>query len=148
MYDKISDISIREEKVRRLKAKILTEIDEEFKRLQDETKIYLSSDEFFNHLIKTSFVLLNLKEYIGKENTFMFCEAEYPDDDVIVYTVSDKNLEIWLQEDYSFVFNFLFKAEEYNFDVFPLLNERYFAYNFTNIFDSAAYETKMKQQKV
>ena len=148
MYEKISEKSIRKDKVKRLKTKILTEIDEEFKLLQDETKTYLSSDEFFNHLIKKSFALLNLKEYIEIEDTFMFYEAEYPDDDVIVYTVSDKNLEIWLQEDYSFVFNFLFKAEEYNFDVFPLLNERYFAYSFTNIFDSAAYETKMKQQKM
>ena len=148
MSEKISNIPIREDKVKRLKAKILTEIEEELSVIKTEMNEYLSNDDVFDYIVKRSFALLHLKQYIEREHTFMSYEAQYPDNDIIVYMVSDKYLEIWLQEDYSFVFNFLFEVEENGFNIFPLLTDHYFGYHFTNIFDSILYDKKMEEQKI
>lgn len=145
MSEKISDMPIREDKVKRLKTKILTEIEKELEIIKMEMNEYLSNDNVFDYLVKRSFALLYLKQYIEKEYTFM--SYEYQDKDIIIYMVSDKYLEIWLQEDYSFVFNFLFEAEENGFNIFPLLTDHYFGYHFTNIFDSILYDKKMEEQK-
>ena len=145
MREKISDIPIREDKVKRLKTKILTEIEKELEIIKMEMNEYLSNDDVFDYFVKRSFALLYLKQYIEKEYTFM--SYEYQDKDIIIYMVSDKYLEIWLQEDYSFVFNFLFEAEENGFNIFPLLTDHYFGYHFTNIFDSILYDKKMEEQK-
>jgi hypothetical protein len=67
--------------------------------------------------------------------------------DIIIYYVSDEQLSIWLQDNYSFVFNFLHQAHECEYDVFPLLNENYFGYNFTNIMDIVIYNEKTKKQE-
>lgn len=148
MYEKISDKPIREDKVKRLKIKILTEIEKELKHIKNKMETHWSNDRVFDCLIKRSFALLNLKQFIEREDAFTLCEAEYPNEGVIVYQVSDKNLEIWLQEDYSFVTNFLFNAEKCEFDIFPFLSDRYFGYYFTNIFDSILYDKKISQQEV
>lgn len=145
MREKISDMPIREDKVKRLKTKILTEIEKELEIIKVEMNEYLSNDDVFDYLVKRSFALLYLKQYIEEEYTFM--SYEYQDKDIIIYMVSDKYLEIWLQEDYSFVFNFLFEAEENGFNIFPLLTDHYFGYHFTNIFDSILYDKKMEEQK-
>ena len=147
MNEKISNIPIREDKVKRLKTKILTEIEKELNIIKTEMGEYMSNDDAFDYLIKRSFAILYLKRYIEREHTFMSYEAQYPDKDIIIYMISDKDLEIWLQEDYCFVFNFLFEAEEKGFNVFPLLTDHYFGYHFTNIFDSILYDKKMEEQK-
>ena len=71
-------------------------------------------------------------------------EAKYNDKDIVIYMVSDRNLDIWLQKDYSFVENYLLKAEEAGYNIFSILNDKYFGYNFTNIFDSILYENYEK----
>lgn len=147
MNEKISDKPIREDKIKRLKERVLTEITDELNFIKEEMREYLSNDKAFNFLIKRSFALLNLKEYINDEYVFQSFEAMYPNEDVIIYKVSDRDLSIWLQDDYSLVRNFLYQAEECEYDVFPLLNDHYFGYHFTNIFDAVCYENKIKKQE-
>lgn len=147
MYEKISNIPIRKDKVKRLKTKILTEIEKELNIIKTNMDKYMSNDDAFDCLIKRSFAILCLKRYVEREYTFMSYEAQYPNKDIIIYVVSDKDLEIWLQKDYCFVLNFLFEAEENKFNVFPLLTDRYFGYHFTNIIDSILYDEKMEEQK-
>lgn len=139
MYEKISDEAIRREKVQKLKEKIMSEIE---KRIGNYRKVLRTNiqDDDFEYYIRESFVLLELKQYLESDCCFMEYEAKYSDKDIVIYAVSDKDLSIWLQEDYSFVSNYLIKAEEDGYNVFPILNDRYFGYNFTNIFDSALYD--------
>lgn len=65
--------------------------------------------------------------------------------DIVIYTISDKDLNIWLQEDYSFTINFLIKAESVDYDIFQLLNDEYFGYSFTNICESILYDKKQNK---
>lgn len=146
MAEKISDRPIRDEKIKRLKAKILAEIEQEMSIIKNEIKVYLNDNEYFSSLIKSSFALLNLKEYIEREYSFQSIEAEYFNMDAVVYMVTERNIDIWLQEDYSFVINFLCKVEDYGYDVFHLLNDRYFGYSFTNILDGVVYDMKKKKR--
>lgn len=146
MGEKISDKPIREVKVKELKERILTEIDEELELIRFNLRQYSLEDKYYDMLIKQGFALLSLKRYVGKENTFMLYEAEYPDEDAIVYKVPEKNLDIWLQEDYSFVSNFLFEAEEHGYNVFPLLSDHYFGYHFMSVFELIIFDKKDQQE--
>lgn len=139
MYEKISDEAVRREKVQKLKEKIMSEIE---KRIGNYRKVLRTNiqDDDFEYYIRESFVLLELKQYLERDCCFMEYEATHSDKDIVIYAVSDKDLSIWLQEDYSFVSNYLIKAEENGYNVFPILNDRYFGYNFTNIFDSVLYD--------
>lgn len=145
MTENISDKPIREDKIKRLKEKALTEIANELNLIKRDMREYISNDKAFDFLVKQSFALLNLKEFIESEYAFQLCEAEY--EDVVVYTVSSKDLDIWLQDDYSFVHNFLIRAEDCGYDVFSLLNNHYFGYSFTNIFDTILYDKRMEEQE-
>jgi hypothetical protein len=148
MNERISDIPIREDKVKRLKVKVLSEIEKELNATKEELKVCTTDgDDDFDFLVKRSFALLNLREYIMDGCTFMDWVARYPIEDMIIYKVSDECLNVWLQDDYHFVWNFLHRAEEYGYDVFSILNDEYFGREFTNIFDFILHEKKMKEQK-
>ena len=140
MSEKISDTLIREEKVRKLKIKILAEIEEELEFIKEELKVCTIPFEVF---VKRSFALLNLKEYISGEYAFMDYEAKYIDIDTVIYKISDECLNVWLQDDYYFVGNFLYQAKERQYNIFNMLNDKYFAHNFTNIYDFIAYQKKI-----
>lgn len=144
MREKISEKQIRNDKVKKLKEKISIEISHELNQLKCEMRDTISNDRCFDYYVKRSFALLRLKEYIEFEYAFMDVEAEYYDLGYIIYLVSDKNLDIWLQDDYSFTRQFLWKAEEIEYDIFPMLNDRYFGFQFTNIIDIVLYDKKME----
>lgn len=145
MHEKISNELIRYDKVLKLKKKILKEIETELRRIKTEMSVNSTDD--FDYCVKQSFSLLRLKQYLEAGDCFMRYAARYEDSDVIVYLVSVKDLDIWLQEDYSFVTNFLLAAKEHKYNVFPLLNDRYFGGSFTNVIDSVLYDEKQKNVK-
>lgn len=72
----------------------------------------------------------------------MSYEAKYLDKDIVVYTVSEKTLNVWMQKDYNFIYNYLDKAEENEYNVFPLLNDKFFGYEFLNSFDYILYDER------
>ena len=153
MYEKISDAPIREEKVRKLKAKICSEIDNISKHVRKEIK-RLSVDaskeksQEWNFFIAREYALMRLREYIDGIYTFQSIEAEYTNEDIVAYQVSDENLNIWLQEDYNFTSNFLYKIEYEGFcNLHELLNDRFFGYEFINIVDKANYEAKIAEDE-
>lgn len=150
MKEKISEIPIREEKIKKLKTKILAEIDETTKKIHENMKQYLINKEdlsFWNYMITEEFSLLRLKEFIEQPKLFQSFEARYDNKDIIIYQVSDEDLNIWLQEDYDFTFNFLCKViHEGFYDVYEILNNRFFGYEFTNFIDKIQYQERLKQQ--
>lgn len=144
MYEKISDESIRIEKVKKLNRKILSEIDDLLRKYRNGLSKNLN-DIGFEFCVRRSFALLELKKYVENEYSFMSYEAKDYNNDIVVYTISDKDLNIWLQEDYSFVIRFLVEAENVDYDVFQILNDKYFGHNFTNICESILYDDKQNK---
>lgn len=144
MYEKISDESIRIEKVKKLNRKILSEIDDLLRKYRNGLSKNLN-DIGFEFCVRRSFALLELKKYVENEYSFMSYEVKDYNNDIVVYTISDKDLNIWLQEDYSFVIRFLVEAENVDYDVFQILNDKYFGHNFTNICESILYDDKQNK---
>lgn len=135
---KLSEMSIRQEKVGKLKTKILTDIDNRLDECK-EVDIRNLSDELFQDYLNYGFALLKLGEYIENKYTFMLYTAIDEKADYISYVITDENIDIWLQDNYNFISNYLYDVEEHDFDVFAILNESYFAYEFTSYFDTLSY---------
>lgn len=72
----------------------------------------------------------------------MSYEAKYLDKDIVVYVVSERTLNVWMRKDYNFIYNYLDKAEENEYNVFPLLNDKFFGYAFTNNIDYILYDER------
>lgn len=143
MYEKLSNEPKRRIKVSKLKKKILEEIKKEldiYKRVIGET----NSDDVFFDLVRRGFVLLELQRYIENKNTFMRQYANFEYDDIVIYIVSEKSLNIFLQDDYHFVFKFLLNAEENDWNVFKMLDDQYFEHEFISIIDSILYDKKQE----
>lgn len=151
MREKISEMSIRKNKIEKLKEKILAEIKKETKKLHNNMEQYLINRgddlSIWNYMITKEFSLLRLKEFIEQPEAFQSFEVRYDDKDIIIYKVSDEDLNIWLQESYNFTFNFLCKVMHEGFyDVYEILNDRFFGYEFTNIIDKIQHQERLKQQ--
>lgn len=139
MIEKISDRPIRQAKVKALKERILTGIKEELEIIKTDMSENSLEDSFFERFLKQGFALLKLSDYVEKETAFMLCEEEYPEEDLVVYRVPEKYIDIWLQEDYNFVSKFLFEVEEDDFVCYKL-SDRYFAFYFMSVFELMVYD--------
>lgn len=64
-------------------------------------------------------------------------------DELIVYKVSDEQLNIFLQEEFYFVIIFLMKMEEKGFNVFPFLTDKYFGYRFIPVIEAVRYRQRI-----
>ena len=147
MNEKISEKHIREEKVKKLKEKIYSEIENISNRTRKEMHQLLLVDntsEYFEEnwdfLIARAFCLARLKEYISSDFAFQTIEVERPVYDLVIYQVSDEYLNIWLQDDYNFALSFLGKIEDgKTVDVYEILNDSYFGYEFVSAFEVIKY---------
>ena len=150
MVEKISEISIRKEKVNRLKEKILKEINEELESFKNDLKYDMTNgikyiDEF-EYTISHMHYLFRLRDYINQD--YVFTTVINKDDklDRVVYQVPIMEIEIWLQDNFNFVRHFLHKIDYNGYIVETLLNEEYFGFKFTDIFDKIAYKDKLKKE--
>lgn len=127
-------LSERDKKKIKLKKKILKEIDS----LLEMYKAEASQTEIFEFAVKNSFALIKLRDYTCNPASFnqMWNKS---------YIISDLHIDMWLQEDYSFAFNFLYNVEEHNYDIIPLLNDNFFELYFTDIVDEALYKQKFQK---
>ena len=150
---KLSEKHLRQEKVAKLKTKILAEIDDCKTMLKEYLLSYYKdqselTDELFEDYITELYSLMQLKKFIVRPSTFMMAGAVYEDNDYIAYYVDDRDLDVWLQEDYKFVNNFILNmGDPYKgpSHLVHMLTENYFAYNFTNIFDLIEYGRKTEE---
>ena len=152
MNEKISDKPIREKKIKRLKEKILKEIEEELERGKGALTYDLTNgieDEYeFKYVIHMMHYLYKLREFVNWEHSFNMIYAEYYNFDIVIYAVSMREIDIWLQDDYNFVTQFLFNANyDDNVIVEHMLNDEYLGINFTNIFDAIAYDEKYEKRR-
>lgn len=127
-------LSERDKKIIKLKKKILKEINS----LLEMYKAEASQTEIFEFAVKNSFALIKLRDYTCNPASFnqMWNKS---------YIISDLHIDMWLQENYSFIFNFLYNAEEHNYNIIPLLNDNFFELYFTDIVDEALYKQKFQK---
>lgn len=140
--EKFSEKEIRVKKIVQLKEKIKKEIEE---KILDNKQYMKEENDFdtWNFLITEAFALLKLKEYVELNTSFNMIETCIPEKDIIIYTISIDLINLWLQDEYQFVDQFLFNMEYDEIkNVFTILNEKYFAYKFTNIYDIVLYKQK------
>ena len=134
MNKEVKLFSERDEKIAKLKKKILNEIDSLLERYKAEA----SQAESFEFAVKNSFALIKLRDYINNPVSFNQIWNNG-------YIISDLHIDMWLQEDYSFAFNFLYIAEEHNYNIIPLFNDNFFELYFTDIVDEALYKQKLQK---
>lgn len=147
MNERISDRASRAEKVQRLKKIISSEL--EWK--QNNVKTLLQRDlsaEDYVFTINDAFALVKLKEFLQEDTSFMRVIAANQDQDVVIYNVSDEDLNIWLQDDYPFVGKFLMQAAERGYDIFSMLNDQYFGTEFTSVIEHLLYEEMQKEGEI
>lgn len=149
MYERISDIENRQILVNKLKNKINEEIN--IKR-KNHNELYKYNDDkayVVNQIIKEEFAMIKLQEYLDYEHSFMDYTIKYYDKDVIIYCIDISLINIWLQDTFNFVNNYLDKAADNNYnDILSILNDKYLGNEFTSIFDTALYKEKNKDIKI
>lgn len=149
MYEKISDIENRQILVNKLKNKINKEIKIQRKNHNELYKYNDDKDYVINQIIKEEFAMIKLKEYLDYEYSFMNYSIKYYDKDVVIYYIDIDLINIWLQDTFNFVNNYLDKVDEHNYnDILFILNDKYLGNEFTSIFDTALYKEKNKDIKI
>lgn len=149
-YEKISEIPVREEKVKKLKEKILKEIEKEIERCKDGFVYYLTKDmdnDGFEFITETLHRLYKLRDYVNWEYSFMGEYERYYDKDIIIYKINIDLINLWLEDDFSFINTFLFNIEHDDLTVEYILNDKYFGIDFTNIITWCLYKEKLKEDK-
>lgn len=149
MYEKISDIENRQILVNKLKNKINKEINIKRKNHNELYKYNDDKDYVINQIIKEEFAMIKLKEYLDYEYSFMGYTAKYYDKDIIIYYIDIGLINIWLQDTFNFVNNYLDKVDENNYNnILSILNDKYLGNGFTSVFDTALYKEKNKNIKI
>ena len=115
----------RMKKVNKLKEKILTEIDKRLKLFIVEIDSSIPMEDYI-FCVNESFSLHKLKLFV--KSKYSFIDKEWGE-----YIISEENLDIWLQDDYDFVLNYLILAEENEYNIIPMLNDSFLQHRFTNI---------------
>ena len=149
MYEKISDIENRQILVNKLKNKINKEINIKRKNHNELYKYNDDKDYVINQIIKEEFAMIKLQEYLDYEYSFMDYTAKYYDKDIVIYYIDIDLINIWLQDTFNFVNNYLDKAAEHNYNnILSILNDKYLGNGFTSVFDTALYKEKNKDIKI
>lgn len=147
MNERISEKAARVEKVQRLKKRILSELEQKQNNVKTLLQRDLSAEDYV-FTINDAFALVKLKEFLQEDTSFMRVIAANQDQDIIIYNVSDKDLNVWLQDGYSFVGKFLMQAAERGYDIFSMLNDQYFGTEFTSVIEQLLYEEMQKEGEI
>lgn len=149
MYERISDIENRQILVNKLKNKINKEIKIHRKNHNELYKYNDDKDYVVNQIIKEEFAMIKLKEYLDYEYSFMDYSIKYHDKDIVMYYIDIDLINIWLQDTFNFVNNYLDKAAEHNYNnILSILNDKYLGNGFTSVCDTVLYKEKNKNIKI
>lgn len=146
--EKLSDQEIRIELINRLKEKVFKEIDIILRNDLGLIKLYslsdlkdVESDSYneFCYLSKEISICLFMREWITK-HSFMGIIRVSEENDCVIYKISSHHLELWLQDDYNFMWNLI---ESFGYDALHLTDEM-LEYKFTSIFEEALFREKKR----
>ena len=148
MYEKISETAIRQSKINALKTKIRKEIEKYTSSIRENMKILLEQEiintEMWDYCVNVAFFLTQLTEFVDWEGAIQNKEAENPNEDIVVYTISIDEIDIWLQENFNFVSHLLSVIEHDNgfANIAGYLDDRFLSRGLLNIVERTLYEQK------
>lgn len=151
MTEKISEMSSREEKIKRLKAKINKEIEDSYLFVKAEMIEYLKRNiietAIWDELTNKAFYFNYLREFINSENAFMSYMYRDENKDEIIFRVSLLNIDIWLQEDYDFTNHLYYQIEKYKgfCCIKDFLNDYFLGMRMLSAFDYTAYKGEISK---
>ena len=131
-------------KVQQLKKKILDELNCVQRDLQTSLQRDLSAEDYA-FAINCAFALIQLEKFLQEDGSFMHEIAMYSEQDIVIYNVANRDLCIWLQDRFNFVERYLMLASERNFNVFAMLNDKYFGGGFTSVIERALFEKEQSE---
>lgn len=152
MSERISESTIRQSKINALKTKIRKEVEERTYCMQASMRMLLEQEtmnaEEWSYCVNLAFFLTQLTEFINWEGAFQNKEAKYPNEDIIIYTISIDEIDIWLQENFSFVSHLLSVIEHDNgfANIAGYLEDRFLSRGLLNIVERTLYEHKSERQ--
>lgn len=136
----------REEKVKKLKEKIL-----------DEIKVFvqnigtISGDDLYDeeglYSIDSLFIVRSLYEYINKERAFM--EVAKVFSDRVIYELNENLIDRFLHPSFNFTFNYVYVCIENPATVFNMskcMNDKFINFNVMSVIESLIIDKKIKEE--
>ena len=150
--EKISEQHIRLAKVQKLKKKILSEIKGFSNYLKEGLKEVCNDDrlfsEFFVKAVFEQTKLIYLKQFVNDPSFFMKVVMKDVSYDVIVYNVSDKHLDMFIDNDFLFTQKFLEQTSNIEItDLDNYLNDSFFEFSFVSTFEEMMHDKKISAQE-
>lgn len=151
--EKISEQHLRIAKVQKLKKKILSEIEAFSNYLKEGLKEVCCDDKLFSEFFEKAAIeevkLISLKKFVNDPSSFMKVIMKDPRHDVIVYGVSDRHLDMFIDDDFQFVQNFLTKTAHIEICdmLIDYLSDGFFEFNFVSAFEEVLYDKKLKEME-
>ena len=149
--EKISEESIRRQKIDEIKSRGMKEILERKNKLKQAIS---TSDniEIIDRLVKEYYALIVLENYFNDENSMMDFTAKRYKEDVAIYKIPIKYLNIWLESDsiVSRYLTFVLFDEDFENEaesVIPYLTDEMIGHSdrFITAIDSILYDEKHKE---
>ena len=150
--EKISEQHLRIAKVLKLKKKILSEIEgfsnyfkEGLKEVCCDDKLF---SEFFEKAVIEEVKLISLKQFVNDPSSFMKVIMKDPAHDAIIYGLSDKHLDMFIDNDFLFVQKFLTQTAHIEMCdlMIEFLSDGFFEFNFVNAFEEVLYDKKIREE--
>lgn len=149
MAEKLSERPAREAKVKSLKDKLLTEIAERITNTLVFVKDAYSEEDDpskWEEDIHELHLLYFLRSFLKEEHTLMEVEAEYADNDTVVYTVSEDTIDAYIHTD-SALTNILFAMDRTGRGTISPLSDRFFEYGAFTVFDRVIWNDQKKKKE-
>ena len=148
--EKISEKHLRLAKVQKLREKILYEIECLSNYYKEELKVFCQDDELLSKFLDKFALehtkLVCLKRFVNSETFFMNIIASDPSCDVVIYTISDKHLDMFLEEKFLFTQKFLEKVANASITKLDTyLDDFFFNFKFISTMEEILYDNKLKE---
>ncbi len=150
--EKISEQHLRIAKVLKLKKKILSEIEGFSNYLKEGLKEVCCDDKLFSEFFEKAAIeevkLISLKKFVNDPSSFMKIIMKDPAHDAIIYGLSDKHLNMFIDDNFKFVQNFLAKTAHIEICdmLIDYLSDGFFEFNFVNAFEEVLYDKKIREE--
>lgn len=152
MSEKISESAVRQSKINALKTKIRKEVEEYTCCVQASIRMLLEQEimnaEEWGYCVNVAFFLTQLTEFVDWDGAFQNKEVEYPNKDIVVYTIPLDEIDIWLQENFNFVSHLLSVINHGNgfANIARYLDDRFLSRGLLNVVERTIYEQNLRDR--
>jgi hypothetical protein len=146
MPNKLSEVSSRRAKVKKLKDKIQKEVTE----LRTSLQTCPYSDDK-TQILELSY-LYAIEDFINDESSFMHYFSYDEPMDIISYIINDETIDMMTLDSFSFVYSIIFKLEKQSglgrYAVCSILNDSFISQELMTITESIVLRDELRLRKV